>query len=158
MHYSFMLSASVWMLVHGPYKKDYLHIFKCVSFWWHINSSKLEYWDNVNRFDHTFWVTVVIPTDRPQSVSNRCENEVFVRRFCVVTLLFGFFCGCRCFCHMTESKFFLLFPHWQRFAKDWTSYAQQIFHIWIFESCMKITHASYKHEFHINVRLYMCQN
>ena len=26
---------------------------------------------------------------------------------CVVTLLFGFFCGCRGFCHMTESDLFL---------------------------------------------------
>ena len=36
------------------------------------------------------------PTDRVKSVRNRCEIE-FLWRFCVVTLLFGFFCGCRCF-------------------------------------------------------------
>ena len=29
-------------------------------------------------------------------------------RFCVVTLLFGFFCRCRGFCHRTESDRFLL--------------------------------------------------
>ena len=27
--------------------------------------------------------------------------------FCVVTLLFGFFCGCRGFCHRSESDLFL---------------------------------------------------
>ena len=36
------------------------------------------------------------PTDRVKSVRNRCEIE-FLWRFCVVTLLFGFFCGCRGF-------------------------------------------------------------
>ena len=32
-------------------------------------------------------------------------------RFCVVTLLFGFFCGCRVFCHRTESDLFLFLFH-----------------------------------------------
>ena len=31
----------------------------------------------VNRFTHTIWVTAVTPTDRPNSVRNRCVIEVF---------------------------------------------------------------------------------
>ena len=52
-------------------------------------------------------VTAVIPTDRPKSVRNRCVIKVFGGIFCVVTLLFKFFCGCRGFCHKTESDLFL---------------------------------------------------
>ena len=60
----------------------------------------------VNRFNHTSGVTVVTPTDRPKSVRNRCVIGVLVA-FCVVMLLFGFFCGCRGFCSRTESDLFL---------------------------------------------------
>ena len=35
-------------------------------------------------------------------------NRSFWWYFCVVTLLFGFFCQCRGFCHRTESDLFLL--------------------------------------------------
>ena len=31
----------------------------------------------MNRFDHTSWVAIVTPTDRPQSVRNRCVIDVF---------------------------------------------------------------------------------
>ena len=34
-------------------------------------------WDPVNRVDHTSWVAVVTPIDRPGSVRNRCVIEVF---------------------------------------------------------------------------------
>ena len=34
-------------------------------------------------------------------------NRSFWWRFCVVTLVFGFFCQCRGFCHRTESDLFL---------------------------------------------------
>ena len=57
--------------------------------------------DPVNRFNHTSWVAIVSRIDRPKSVRNRCIIESFVVFF-VVTLLFGFFCGCRGFCHRTE--------------------------------------------------------
>ena len=46
------------------------------------------------------------PTDRPKSVHNRCAIDVFGDVFYAVTLLFGFFCRCRGFCHMTESDSF----------------------------------------------------
>ena len=52
-------------------------------------------------------MTAVTPTDRPKSVCNRCVIEVFWWRFYVVTMLFGFFCGCMGVCHRTESDLFL---------------------------------------------------
>ena len=63
-------------------------------------------WDPVNRFNHTSWVAIVTPTDRPKSVRNRCVIEILVP-FYVVTLFFGFFFGCRGFCDRTESDLFL---------------------------------------------------
>ena len=55
---------------------------------------------------HTSWVAVITPNDCPMSVCNRCVIEDFCGDFCVVTLLFGFFCGSRGFCHNTESDLF----------------------------------------------------
>ena len=46
-------------------------------------------------------------TDRPNSVRNRCVTEIFGIAFYVVMLFFGLFCGCRGFCHRTESDPFL---------------------------------------------------
>ena len=51
-------------------------------------------------------LTAVTSTDRPKSVCNRCVIEGFGGVF-VVTTLFGFFFGCRGFCHRTESDLFL---------------------------------------------------
>ena len=53
------------------------------------------------------WVAIVTPADRPKSVRNRCVIEVFGGVLCVVTLLFGFFCRCKGFCHRAESDLFL---------------------------------------------------
>ena len=53
--------------------------------------------------DHASWMAVVTPTDRPKSVHNRCVIELFCCAVCVVTLPFWHFCGCRGFCHGTES-------------------------------------------------------
>ena len=52
-------------------------------------------------------MAVVTPADRPKSVRNRCVIEVFGGVLCVVTLLFGFFCRCKGFCHGAESDLFL---------------------------------------------------
>ena len=60
----------------------------------------------VNQVNHTSWVDVVTPTDRPKSVCNRCLIE-FLWRFCDVTLPFWHFRGCRGFCHRTESDLLL---------------------------------------------------
>ena len=57
--------------------------------------------------NHTSWVAVVTPTDRPKSVRNRCLIELFCGVVCVVTLPFWHFCWCRGFCHRTESDLFL---------------------------------------------------
>ena len=61
----------------------------------------------VNQVNHTGWVAVVTPTDRPKSVRNRCVIELFCGVVCVVILSFWLFCWCRGFCHMTESDLFL---------------------------------------------------
>ena len=61
----------------------------------------------VSKVNHTSWVAVVTPTDRPKSVRNRCVIELFCGVFCVVILPFWHFCWCRDFCHRTESDFFL---------------------------------------------------
>ena len=52
-------------------------------------------------------MTAVTPTDRPKSVRNCCIIEIFGGVFYVVTMLFGFFCGCMGVCHRTESDLFL---------------------------------------------------
>ena len=64
----------------------------------------------VNQVNHTSWVAIVTPTDRPTSVRNRSVIELFCTVVCVVILPFWHFCWCRGFCHMTESDlfFFLL--------------------------------------------------
>ena len=61
----------------------------------------------INWFNHTSEVTAVTPTDRPKLVRNRCVIEVFGGVFYVVTMFFGFFCGCMGVCHRTESDLFL---------------------------------------------------
>ena len=38
--------------------------------------------------NHTSWVALVTPTDRPKSVRNRCLIELFCDVVCVVTLPF----------------------------------------------------------------------
>ena len=50
----------------------------------------------VNQVNHTSWVAVVTPTDRPKSVRNRCLIELFCGVVCVVTSLLTFL-GCRGF-------------------------------------------------------------
>ena len=62
----------------------------------------------VNQVNHTSWVAVATPTDRPKSVRNRCVIELFCGIVCVVTLPFWHFCWCMGFCHRTESDLFLL--------------------------------------------------
>ena len=61
----------------------------------------------VNQVNHTSWVTVVTPTDRPKSVRNRSVIELFCGVFCVVTLPFWHLCWCMGFYHRTESDLFL---------------------------------------------------
>ena len=60
----------------------------------------------VNQVNHTSWVAIVIPTDRPKSVRNRRVIELFGGVVCDVTLPFWHFCWCRGLCQI--SYFFLL--------------------------------------------------
>ena len=57
--------------------------------------------------NHTSWVAVVTPTDRPKSVRNRCLIELFCGVVCVVTLPFYISVAVGGFCHRTESDLFL---------------------------------------------------
>ena len=59
----------------------------------------------LRKMGHLDYMAVVTPTDRHKSVCNRCVSCFVV--FCVVTLLSSF-CGCRGFCHRTESENFLI--------------------------------------------------
>ena len=47
----------------------------------------------VNQVNHTSWVAVVTPTDRPKSVRNRCLIELFCGVVCVVTAPFDISVG-----------------------------------------------------------------
>ena len=70
----------VWLLVCCLYKEVYLQNFKCVSFWLHGCCGE---WEGgpVNQVNHTSWMAVVTPTDRPKSVRNCCLIELFVALF-----------------------------------------------------------------------------
>ena len=57
--------------------------------------------------NHTSWVAVVTPADRPKSVRNCCLIELFCGVVCVVTLPLWHFCWYRGFCHRTGSDLLL---------------------------------------------------
>ena len=95
-----------WLLVWCLDKEVYLQIFKRVSFWLQGCCGEWEGWAR-KPVNHTSWVAVVTPTDRPKSVRNRCLIELFCGVVCVVTLPFWHFRGCRGFCHRTESDLLL---------------------------------------------------
>ena len=57
--------------------------------------------------NHTSWVAVVTPTDRPKSIRNCCLIELFCGVVCVVTLSLWHFCWYRGFCHRTGSDLLL---------------------------------------------------
>ena len=106
----------VWLLVCCLYKEVYLQNLKCVSFWLHVCCGE---WEGgpVNQVNHTSWVAVVTPTDRPKSVRNCCLIELFCCVVCVVTLPFWHFCWCMGFCHRTGS-YLLLFVFVCKYPND----------------------------------------
>ena len=57
--------------------------------------------------NHTSGVTACYSYWPSKSVRNCCIIEIFGGVFYVVTMLFGFFCGCMGVCHRTESDLFL---------------------------------------------------
>ena len=96
----------VWLLVCFLYKEVYLPIFKIDV----LLITRL--WRLVGRcarklVNHTSWVAVATPTDRPKSVRNCCLIEHFCGVVNVVTLPFWHFCWCRGFSHRTDSNLFL---------------------------------------------------
>ena len=72
----------------------------------------------VKPVNHTSWVAVVTPTDRPKSVRNCCLIELFCGVVCVVTLSLWHFCWYRGFCHRTGSDL-LLFVFISKFDNIW---------------------------------------
>ena len=97
------------MLVCCLYKEAYLHIFKRVPFYTAVaGSGKVGL---VNQVNHTSWVAVVTPTDRPKSIRNRCVIELFCVVVCVVTLTLWHVRWCMGFCHRTESDLSLFLSY-----------------------------------------------
>ena len=89
-----------WLLVCCLYKEVYLQIFRRGPFDYTAVAGS-------EKVNHTSWVALVTPTDRPKSVRNRCVIELFCGVVCVVILPFWHFCWCMGFCHRTESDLFL---------------------------------------------------
>ena len=87
------------------YIRRFTYKFLNVSFWLHGWCGEWEGWAR-KPVNHTSWVALVTPTDRPKSVRNRCVIELFCGIVCVVTWPFWHFCWCRGFCHRTESDLF----------------------------------------------------
>ena len=90
--YRFLLPLRLgWLLVCCLYKEVYLQFFKCVSFWLHGRCGKWDGWAS-KPVNHTSWVAVVTPTDRPKSMRNRYVIELFCGVVCSITLPFWHFC------------------------------------------------------------------
>ena len=79
----------------------------------------------INWFNYTSCVAIVNP---------KWPRNVW-RHFCVVTLLFGFFSGCRAFCHRTESNLFLSLLHASRKRTVFRTPASVLFETWICSNC-----------------------
>ena len=83
--------------------------------------------------NHTSWVAVVTPTDRPKSVRNRCVIELFCGVVYVVTLPFWHFCWCMGFCHRTESDLFLFLFLRRREIYTLSHFTREFFSLIIFK-------------------------
>ena len=85
-----------------------------MSFWLHGFCGQWKGWDLVNRFYHNSWVAIVDPTDCPNSVRNRCVNEVFGGVFVLSRCFFNFSVGVRAFdIWLSQSlPFLLLLADW----------------------------------------------
>ena len=76
-------------------------------------------------------MAIVTPADRPKSIRNRCVIEVFGGVLCVDTLLFGFFCRCKGFCHRAGSDLFLFL--WLKNSTQNLSKYMQIWRILMYQ-------------------------
>ena len=61
----------------------------------------------VKPVNHTNWMTVVTPSDRPKSVRNRCVIEIFGDVFVLSCCAFDISVGYKGFCHRTKLNLFL---------------------------------------------------
>ena len=96
-----------WFLVYTSIMRLIYTIFKCVPSWMHGCCGE---WEGSARklVNHTSWVAVVTPTDRPTfSVRNRCVIDFFVALFVLSLCPFWQFCWYRAFCHRIEPDIFL---------------------------------------------------
>ena len=101
-------------------------------------------------------MTALTPTYRPMSVRNRCVIEVFGGVFYVVMLLFGFFCGCRGFCHRTESD---LFPFLSWIKQNFIRLYVQVIEIllsYIFRHLQRASEAHLQRQFESTVHPTIC--
>ena len=69
-----------WLLVCCVYEEVYLQSLNVFPFDYMAVAGSEKVWP-VNQVNHTSWVAVVTPTDRPKSVRNRCVIELFVALF-----------------------------------------------------------------------------
>ena len=69
------------------YIRRFIYKFLNVSFWLHGCCGEWESWAR-KPFNHTSWMTVVTPSDRPKSVRNRCVIEHFGDVFVLSCCLF----------------------------------------------------------------------
>ena len=107
MYHTFMTSP-LW-LVLSLYKEDYICIYKFLNvcpfdYTVVVVSGKVEL--SLTGLHHqwggccySYWPCLV-------GLQPLC-NRIFGGDFCVIALLFGFFCGCRGISHITESVLFL---------------------------------------------------
>ena len=70
--------------------------------------------DPVNRFNHTSWVAIATPTDRPKSVRNRCVIEGFGGAFVLSCCVLGLSVGIEAFV-IRLSQISSFFSSWHTF-------------------------------------------
>ena len=80
------------LLVCCLYKEVYVQILNVCSFDYTAFSGSGKV-GPVNQVNHTSWVAVVTPTDRPKSVRNRCVIELFMALFVLSLCPFGISVG-----------------------------------------------------------------
>ena len=129
--YWIFITFRLWLAV-GPWtqKKDCLQIFKCLFFWLYGFCREWEGFVN-----HTSWVVVVTPTDRPKSVRNRWKIKHFVDVF-VLSLRFFIFCCYLGFFFLNSSNFFIFLLRWNKelisAAADYNSGSRNSYFLIIF--------------------------
>ena len=100
------MASPLWLAVDPRSLYGGLFTNVYVSFWLHSFSGLWECWDPINRFNHSSFVAVVTPTNRPKSVRNHSLIEVLGGVLCC-DVAFWIFLLVWGFCHSTESDLFI---------------------------------------------------